>query len=144
MLWHLPDDFRWFKKHTLGHPVIMGRKTMESIGRALPGRRNLVVSRNRNLTSEGFEYYDSLETALTAAESGEQEEIFVIGGGSLYQQAIPRADRIYLTRVEAKFPEASVHFHMPETNWHCVFSEDHPVDEKHLLPFRFEIWELQK
>jgi dihydrofolate reductase len=141
MLWHLPDDFRWFKKHTLGHPMIMGRKTMESIGRALPGRRNLVVSRNPPEQAEGFEYYQSLEAALQAAETTEQVEIFLIGGGSLYQQAMPLADRIYLTRVQAQFPDASVHFHMPDRGWNCVFSEEHASDEKHPYPFRFEKWE---
>ncbi|MBU6324871.1 MAG: dihydrofolate reductase [Bacteroidetes bacterium] len=143
MLWHLPDDFRWFKKHTLGHPMIMGRNTMESIGRALPGRRNLVVSRSMQEGTEGFEYYQSLEAALQAAETTKQAEIFVIGGGNLYQQAIPLAGRIYLTRVQGRFPDASVHFHMPQTGWDCVFSEAHVADEKHLLPFRFEIWERQ-
>lgn len=143
MLWHLPDDFRWFKKHTLGHPMIMGRNTMESIGRALPGRRNMVVSRSIQEGTEGFEYYDSLESALHAAAAEEQEEIFIIGGGKLYQQAIPLAGRIYLTRVQAEFPDASVHFQMPEQGWHCVFSEEHASDEKHLFPFRFEIWERE-
>jgi dihydrofolate reductase len=141
MLWHLPDDFRWFKKHTLGHPMVMGRKTMESIGRPLPGRRNLVVSRSKQEHREGYEFFDSLESALASASASDETEVFVIGGGMLYQQALPLAGRIYYTRVDARFPEATVHFHLPEQGWHCISYEAHPADEQHAFPFRLEIWE---
>lgn len=144
MLWHLPDDFRWFKKHTLGHPMVMGRKTMESIGRPLPGRRNLVVSRSKQEHREGYEFFDSLESALASASVSDETEVFVIGGGNMYQQALPLAGRIYFTRVEARFPEATVHFRMPEHGWKCISSEAHPADEQHAFPFSLEIWEPQQ
>lgn len=144
MLWHLPDDFRWFKKHTLGHPMVMGRKTMESIGRPLPGRRNLVVSRSKQEHREGYEFFDSLESALASASASNETEVFVIGGGNMYAQALPLAGRIYFTRVEAHFPEATVHFHLPAQGWHCIFSETHPADERHPFPFSLEIWEPQQ
>jgi len=140
MLWHLPDDFRWFKAKTLGHPVIMGRNTMNSLGRALPGRRNLVISsRNADLLP-GFIYFPSLETAVQNAAQSDSDEIMIIGGGSVYSLALPMADRIYLTRVHAEFPAAEVHFHMPAEGWVRSFTEFHPMDERHAYNFTFEIW----
>jgi dihydrofolate reductase len=141
MLWHLPADFRWFKEKTMGHPVIMGRKTMESLGKALPGRRNLVITRGNSALSEGFEAYSSLEAAIASARETDAEEIFIIGGGEVYRQAIPLADRIYYTRVHVRFPDASAHFYLPGEPWELVWSMQHPRDEKHALDFSFEIWE---
>lgn len=141
MLWHLPADFRWFKEKTLGHPVIMGRKTMHSLGKALPGRRNLVITRGNGEILPGFEVYASLETAIAAAAETETEEIFIIGGGEVYRQAIPLANRIYHTRVHARFPDAAAHFYLPGAPWESVWSMRHPRDEKHVYDFSFEIWE---
>jgi dihydrofolate reductase len=101
LLWRLPEDLKFFKRTTLGCPVIMGRKTWESIGRPLPGRRNIVVTRNRDWRSEGAEVFHDLADAL-AATVGEPK-VFVIGGGELYAQALPLADELVLTEIDADF-----------------------------------------
>ncbi|QLL13128.1 dihydrofolate reductase [Pseudomonas chlororaphis] len=115
MPWHLPGDFKYFKATTLGKPIIMGRKTWDSLGRPLPGRLNIVVSRQDGLQLEGAEVYPSLEAAVTRAEEWALkqgvEELMLIGGAQLYELALPHADRLYLTRValrpegDAWFPE---------------------------------------
>ena len=106
LLWHLPEDLKFFKRTTLGHPVIMGRKTFESIGRALPGRHNIVITRNAAWRHDGVDVAASLDAALALlADSTEPlaDEPFVIGGGEIYAQALPRADVIVLTEVDAEF-----------------------------------------
>lgn len=109
MPWHITEDFAHFKAVTLGHSVIMGRKTYESIGRPLPRRRNVVISRNQALRIEGCEMAASLEEAITMCEG--EEELFVIGGGEIYRQAMPMADKLYITHVDVvvegdtRFPE---------------------------------------
>lgn len=99
--WRLPEDLRYFKATTLGKPVIMGRKTWESLGRPLPGRRNLVVTRNGDYVAAGGETVPSLEAAVAAVAS--EEEAFIIGGAELYRQALQYADRLYLTEIEQEF-----------------------------------------
>lgn len=99
--WRLPEDLRHFKATTLGKPVIMGRKTWESLGRPLPGRRNIVVSRNAGYAAAGAELATSLPAALALA--GDADEAFVIGGAELYRQALPLAQRLYLTEIDAEF-----------------------------------------
>ncbi|QSX32888.1 type 3 dihydrofolate reductase [Shewanella avicenniae] len=109
MPWHLPDDLRHFKAMTLGKPVIMGRRTFESIGRPLPGRCNIVVSRQQDYHADGITLVASLQDALLAA--GQVEEVVVIGGGQLYREALPLAQRLYLTEIDLEvagdttFPE---------------------------------------
>lgn len=100
--WRLPEDLKRFKALTLGHPVIMGRKTFESIGRPLPGRRNIVVSRNREYAAAGCEVAASLEAALKSCRNG-SDEVFVIGGAQIYAEALPLAQRLYLTEIRAEF-----------------------------------------
>ncbi len=142
MLWHLPDDFRFFKQTTMGHPLIMGRKTFESLKGALPGRRNIVISRNSGYKPEGAERSASIEEALEMAAAAGPEEIFIAGGGQIYKDSLHLADRIYLTLVHARFPEAEVYF--PELNpleWKEVKKEDHPEDERHRHAFTFLILE---
>lgn len=101
--WRLPEDLKRFKALTLGHPVIMGRKTFESIGRPLPGRRNIVISRNTLFAAEGCETAPSLDAALASC-AGTTNEIFVIGGAQIYSEAMPLADRLYLTELRRDFP----------------------------------------
>lgn len=137
--WHLPDDFKHFKAVTLGKPVIMGRKTFESIGKPLPGRQNIVVSRS-GFQANGIVSVASIEQALTAA--GNAEEIMIIGGANLYQQMIDRADRMYLTQVDGQF-DGDVWF--PEFNlndWKIVSSEQHQADDKN--NFNFTITEYAR
>ncbi|MFN7571865.1 MAG: dihydrofolate reductase [Betaproteobacteria bacterium] len=101
MPWRLPEDMAYFKRTTMGHPIVMGRKTWDSLGRALPGRRNLVVTRNGALQAAGAEVFDSLDAAL--ADCADAAEVFVIGGGEVYAQALPRADRVLATEIDAEF-----------------------------------------
>lgn len=103
LLWNIPEDLRHFKKTTAHHPVIMGRKTFESIGRPLPGRLNIIVTRDRNYAAEGCAITHSLEDAIARAAREDNEEIFVIGGAQLYAQALPIAERLYLTLVDGTF-----------------------------------------
>ncbi|NRB70996.1 MAG: dihydrofolate reductase [Xanthomonadales bacterium] len=127
MPWHLPAELKHFKKTTLGKPVVMGRKTWESIGRALPGRQNLVVSRNKQLQLEGAQLVSSLVEAIEAAEG---TEVMIIGGGELYRQALPLASRLVLTTVELE-PEADTWFPAWDTSdWLLVNAENHPADEQ--------------
>jgi len=137
MPWHLPADFAWFKQQTLGKPMIMGRKTFESIGRPLPGRKNIVISRQAQPEQEGVFWVTSIDEALACA--GEVDEVMVIGGGHLYQQLLPYAQRLYLTHVDAEI-EGDTHF--PEYDpdqWESVFSEFRDADEANDYGLCFEI-----
>ncbi len=136
--WRLPADLRHFRRLTWGRPVVMGRRTFESIGRPLPGRRNLVVSRQAGYAPQGVEVAPSLEAALERAGGG---EVMVIGGMSLYRQALPLARRIYLTEVHARF-RGDAHF--PELDlgaWREVAREDHPADGENPVPYSFVVLE---
>ena len=141
LLCRLPDDLKRFKEITSGHAVIMGRKTFESLPKgALPNRRNVVISRNENLKFEGATVYSSLDYALIKLM--DEDEIFIIGGGEIYRQVLPIADKLYLTKIHADFPDANVFF--PEINyqeWREVSRELHPADEKHAYSFSFVEYE---
>ena len=144
MPWHLPGDFKYFKATTLGKPIIMGRKTWDSLGRPLPGRLNIVVSRQPDLQLEGAEVYPSLEAAVARAEAWALEqgvdELMLIGGAQLYAQGLAHADRLYLTRV-ALSPEGDAWF--PEfdaAQWKLV--SDTPNAAQDGRPaYSFEVWE---
>ena len=103
MPWYLPEDLAYFKRVTLGKPVVMGRKTFESIGRPLPGRLNIVVTRNPDWQAAGVQVAHSLDAALALAAEAVPEEIMLIGGAELYRQALPQADVLYLTEIDAEF-----------------------------------------
>lgn len=137
--WRLPNDLKWFKENTLGKPIIMGRKNYESIGRVLPGRHSIIVTRDMNYDVENATVVHSMEDALHAAQK--THEIMVIGGGEIYRQAFPLANKLYLTRVHAEI-EGDVFF--PDwdmAEWKCVFEEKHSADDKHDFAFSFEIYE---
>ncbi|HEX7011702.1 MAG TPA: type 3 dihydrofolate reductase [Steroidobacteraceae bacterium] len=137
--WRLPDDLKRFKALSLGKPVIMGRRTYESIGRPLPGRTNIVVSRRPDLAIEGCIVVGSLDAAIAAA--GEAPEILVIGGAEVFREALPRASRIYLTRVHAHV-EGDVHFPaLSPHEWREVEVQHHPADERHAHAFSFILLE---
>ena len=139
MPWHLPADFAWFRKNTLGHPVIMGRKTFESIGKPLPGRRNIVVSRNAQWHAPGCEVFSSLDEALASCLP--QEQAFVIGGAVLFDAAIALADRVYLTEVDAT-PEGDTFFpSLDESEWNEFSREHAPADAKNKFAMDFVILE---
>jgi dihydrofolate reductase len=135
LLWRLPDDLKQFKAVTMGKPVIMGRKTYDSIGRPLPGRTNIVISRQPGLRIEGCTVVDSLDAAFDAA--GSVPEVAVIGGADIYRQALPRADVIYLTEVHAAF-EGDVTFPtLSPGQWLETSRQPHAADERHAYPFTF-------
>jgi len=140
MPWHLPADLRHFKSVTLGKPVIMGRKTFESIGRPLPGRRNLVITRNSDWQADGVESVNSLDAAL--AQVGDEAEVMIIGGGQLYREALPLAHRLYLTHIDLTVNDADTWF--PDYSvcrWQTVAEEMHCADEKNPYNYRFETLE---
>jgi dihydrofolate reductase len=139
LLWHLPDDFAWFVKHTRGNPVVMGRKTMESLGKPLKNRMNIVISRHPEKIQEGFLYAESLEMGLNMAKVQNTNEVFVIGGGEIYRQSLPLLDRLYLTLVYGDFPEADTFFPDYGNAWTETFREHHPADDRHRFAFDFII-----
>ena len=130
--WHLPDDFKHFKAVTLGKPVIMGRKTFESIGKPLPGRQNIVVSRS-GFQANGIVSVTSIEQALAAASNA--EEVMIIGGANLYQQMIDRADRMYLTHVDGQFEGDAWFPEFSLNDWQVISSRNYQADEKNNFNF---------
>ncbi|WAG06867.1 type 3 dihydrofolate reductase [Aeromonas jandaei] len=140
MPWHMPADLAHFKRVTLGKPVLMGRKTFESIGRPLPGRRNLVISRNPDYQAEGIEVVGSVEGALALLADNEVAEVMVIGGGHLYAELLPKADCLYLTRIELEVEGDTRFPAFADEQWQCVEREVHQADEKNPHPYRFETW----
>ena len=137
--WHLPDDLRHFKRLTTGKPVVMGRRTFESIGRPLPDRHNIVMTRDPDYTARDCDVVTSVRDALRLA--GDGTEVMVIGGGQVYRDFLPRADRIYLTRVQAEI-EGDTHFPEIDTNeWQLVSSEHHDADDKHAPAFEMMVFE---
>lgn len=141
MPWHLPADLAHFKRVTLGKPVLMGRKTFESIGRPLPGRRNLVISRNPGYQAEGIEVVDSVEVALALLVSSAVEELMVIGGGHLYAEMLPSADRLYLTQIDLAVEGDTRFPAFDDGQWQRIDCESHPADEKNPHPYSFETWQ---
>jgi len=140
MPWHLPADLAYFKKTTLGKPIIMGRKTYESIGRPLPGRKNIVISRDENYSAEGVETVTSVEQALALVS--DIEEVMVIGGGAIYNHCLEAADRLYITHIKAAI-EGDTHF--PEYDvknvWKKVSSTVRQPDEKNAYELDFSVYE---
>lgn len=137
LLWHITEDMKHFRRITTGHPVVMGRKTYESLGRPLPNRRNVVISR-QNLVIEGCEVAHSLEEAL--ALFGADEEVFVIGGAQIYAEAMPVADRFYLTVVEHPYEGDTQFPAWDPTAWQLVECERFERGVEYPHPFRFETY----
>lgn len=140
--WHLPDDLKFFKRTTIGKPVLMGRKTFESLGRPLPGRLNIVISRQKDLSlPDGVLLYNNLEAAIQRLAEENTEEGFIIGGGNIYQQAMPLLQQLYITQVHTVLKDADTFF--PEVNtseWEMTWQEKHDADEKHAYSFTFQKW----
>jgi dihydrofolate reductase len=136
--WRLPNDLQRFKSITMGKAIIMGRKTFESIGKPLPGRRNIVVSRRPDLVIDGCTVVNSVQSAIEAA--GKEDELMVIGGADIYRQALPLAQRIYLTRVHADI-QGDADFPQLDTEWREVSCEQCAADERHAYPYSFVVLE---
>jgi len=142
LIWHLPADLQHFKKITMNKPIIMGRKTFEAIGRPLPGRMNIVITRNIYFSYEGVSPASSLEEALEIA--GEVEEIMIIGGGEVYAKALPLASRIYLTRIYQDFEGDTFFPKITSQEWRIVSEEFHQRDEKNPYDYAFFVLENTK
>ena len=142
--WHLPNDMKFFKNTTWAMPVLMGRKTFESLGKPLQGRLNIVITRQEGWTPESTIIVHSLKEAVTTANEADYKEAFVIGGGEIFKEAMPLANKIYLTRVDADV-EGDVFF--PEINtgdWKLVSEQSFLPDEKHIHAYHFQLWERIK
>ena len=139
--WHLPNDLKYFKNLTWGMPILMGRKTFESIGKALPGRRSIVITRNNDWQHEGVDVVHSIKEAIQKAEDYGVKEIFVIGGAEIFKTALPAANKIYLTRIHHNF-DGDVYF--PEVSaqeWHLTSSRFCGADEKNIYNHTYQVWE---
>ena len=139
MPWHLPADLKHFKQTTFGKPVLMGRKTYESIGRPLPERTNIVITRDRDYDAPGCTVVHSVEAALESVAGG---EVMVIGGAELYRQILPRTDTIYLTLIQQAFEGDTRFPELPDAEWREVDSDDHPPDEKN--PYFYSFIKLER
>ena len=137
--WHLPEDLKRFKRLTMGKPMIMGRKTFESIGKPLPGRLNIVVTRDTNYRHEGVRVVHDTDAALAAA--GDAPEVMVIGGAELFRHFLARAGRIHLTRVHGNIDGDVMWPALDIRQWEVIGRERHEADERHAYAMTFEVWE---
>ncbi len=137
MPWHLPDDLKRFKDVTMGHPIVMGRRTWESIGKPLPGRTNIVLTRNRDYTADGACMATDMTSILHHANGA--DTIMVIGGGEIYRMLLPVADEIRITRVHAEI-DGDTTFPSLDDGWVLQESSRHAVDERHAYAMTFETW----
>ncbi|MFE4898531.1 dihydrofolate reductase [Peribacillus butanolivorans] len=139
--WHLPADLQYFKKVTMGHPIVMGRKTFASIGRVLPGRENVIVTRNLDFTAEGCAVLHDISEIKTFADKSDKE-VFVIGGAEIFKEIIPFTDRLYITEIHENFEGDTYFPEINEKEWEKISSLPGIIDEKNLYPHEFII--LQK
>ena len=137
LIWRLPDDLKRFKKLTTGHPIIMGRKTYESIGRLLPGRKNIIITRSPDYKLDGAEIYHSIEAAIASCND---EKIFIIGGAEIFKQTLPLISEVYRTVIQHSF-EADAFFPEISAEFKMTWEECHSADEKNKYAFCFQKWE---
>ncbi len=143
LLWTLPNDMKFFKNTTWAMPVAMGRKTFESLdSKPLNGRLNIVITRQKDWQAEGVVVTDNIKDAVFVAQQSDYKELMVIGGGEIYKEAMPKADKIYITRVHAVFNDADTFFPpIDEDDWQLVSNEDFFKDDKHAFDYSFQLWE---
>lgn len=145
LLWHLPNDLKFFKNITWAMPVAMGRKSFEALsGKPLPGRLNIVITRQRDFKGEGITLAGSLEEAAAVAEKADYKMLFVIGGGEIYHQAIAVAHRIYITRVDAVLTGDAFFPVIDTKEWEMLSEQSFPADAKHAYAYHFQQWERIK
>ena len=146
MLWYMPEDFKYFKNQTWGLPVLMGRRTFQALeSKALPGRLNLILSRDKQFEADGAIVLNRLEDALFMAREHDYNELMVIGGAEIYKLLLPKAGKVYLTRIDASFEDADAFF--PVLNlkeWVLESSDPHEADEKNPYKYVFETWVRKK
>jgi len=142
LLWHLPNDLKFFKNTTWAMPVAMGRKTFESLGgKPLNGRLNIIITRQKDWKHDGVVTVASLEDAVFLAQAHHYKELFIAGGGEIYKESLGNADRVYLTRVHAEIDGDTFFPEINESKWQLVKNEDFIADEKHTFPYSFQLWE---
>lgn len=140
LLWHLPNDMKFFKQTTWAMPVVMGRKTFESIGnKALNGRLNIVITKQKGLEVDGIVVVNSIDDAIFVAQQHNYKELFIIGGGEIYKQAIAIANKIYLTNVDTII-DGDTFFEFDKQHWQLSFEDKKMADEKHIYNYSFETW----
>jgi dihydrofolate reductase len=135
--WNIPEDLKWFKRKTTGHSIIMGRKTFESIGRVLPSRKNIIISRRSNFEVQGADIFYSIEDALNELRDRGEDEVFIIGGAQIFEVSLPYTDRIYLTLIHGEFDGDTFFPAIPEGEFEEVYSEYHSG----AIPFTITILE---
>ena len=142
LLWRLPNDLKYFKNVTWALPVAMGRKTYESLsGEPLPGRLNIVITRQADWSVPNVVVVNNLKDAIFVAQQHDYKEIMIAGGGEIYKEALPHADRIYLTRVHAELPADTFFPAISSKEWELVSNQDYKADEKHAYDYSFQVWE---
>ncbi len=142
LLWHLPADLAYFKKITSGKTIIMGRKTFESIGKPLPNRQNIVITRDASFSHEGVLVENSLDQITSLSDSNRDSEVFIIGGAKIYKQAINIADKLYITHINAEDKDADSFFPVIDKNiWHEVSRAENKADDKNPYDYSFVIYE---
>ncbi|MBP2241253.1 dihydrofolate reductase [Cytobacillus eiseniae] len=137
--WHLPEDLKFFKRTTMGHPIAMGRKTWDSIGRPLPGRENIVITRNQDFACEGCTIMKSIDALLEYSKQTD-EEIFVIGGAEIFSLILPKADKLYLTRIHHEFEGDTFFPELILAEWTLISKEKGIRNEKNPYDYDFEIY----
>ena len=144
LLWHLPNDMKFFKNTTWAMPVVMGRKTFDALGTPLTGRTNIVITRQKNWSAKGAKVVKNMDEAMREAAHTDAKEAFVIGGGEIYKQSMARARKIYLTRVHAILEGDTFFPEVNEMEWKLVSNLDFSADDKHAFPYSFQIWERKR
>ena len=141
LIWHLPNDLKFFKNTTWGFPVIMGRKSFESVNKPLPGRTNIVITTNPDWKAETVIVVNNLKDAIQKAAETNSKQIFIIGGGEIYKQSMDIADSIYITRVHADLEGDTFFPEIDKSKWKLTSNQDFEADEKHAYSYSFQIWE---
>lgn len=144
LLWRLPNDSKFFKNTTWGMPVIMGRKTFESLGKPLAGRTNIVITRQKDWQPEGAFVVHDIKEAMAAAAKTDAKEAFIIGGGEIYRQTLPVTQRVYLTRVHATIDGDAFFPEMNLAHWELLSQLDFTADEKHAYDYSFQVWQRKE
>lgn len=141
LVWTLPNDMKYFKNVTWGMPVIMGRKSYESLGKPLIGRKNIILTRQSDWNVEGTIAAKTISDAIFLAEEMDYKEAMIIGGGEIFKEVIEKADRIHLTRVDAVLEGDTFFPEIDKSQWKMISHDDHPADEKHKYAYSFQVWE---
>jgi Dihydrofolate reductase len=141
LLWHLPNDMKYFKNVTWGMPVVMGRKTFEALGEPLKGRKNIVLTSQKDLKKEGIITIRKFEDAILLAKEMDVKELMVIGGGEVYRQVIDKAHRIHMTRVNAELEGDTYFPEIDPKTWLMVSEKSYPADDRHQYSYSFQVWE---